>query len=337
MSNWIQRLKFDPIPVLIKSENTALAYFAQRDLSENFVESVETLWNLPSVLKMISKQQIDGSWKYHNGESYVRSQQNYNQLETYRILGQLVELYGLTSEHSTIKKAADFLFSFQTEEGDFRGIYGTQYTPNYSAAIMELLIKAGYEEDPRIEKGFKWLLSIRQNDGGWVIPLRTIGIKAPKLLQIMKEPELIKPDKSKPFSHCVTGIVLRAFSAHRKYRKTKEAMVAGELLKSGFFQPDRYPDRKDPIFWTRFTFPFWFTDLLSALDSLSVLGFTKDDPQIEPALKWLSERQQEDGLWKLTLLKAKSIDDLPLWISLTICRIFKKFYEKANLEQSCAC
>jgi hypothetical protein len=36
-----------------------------------------------------------------------------------------------------------------------------QYTPNYSAAIMELLIKAGYSTDVRTEKGFQWLLSIR--------------------------------------------------------------------------------------------------------------------------------------------------------------------------------
>lgn len=319
-------MKFDPIPILVKSKNKALTYFAKRDLSENSMESVRRLWNLPNVVKIISKQKSDGSWKYHGGESYIRSQQNYNQLETYRILSQLVELYGLTNEHSAIKKAADFLFGFQTEEGDFRGIYGTQYTPNYSAAIMELLIKAGYEEDWRIERGFKWLLSIRQNDGGWVIPFRTIGTKGSKLLQVMKDPEPIDPDKSKPFSHCVTGVVLRAFAAHQKYRKTKEAKVAGELLKSRFFQPDRYPDRKDPSFWTKFTYPFWFTDLLSALDSLSVLGFAKDDLQIENALKWLSGRQQEDGLWKLALLKAKSIDDLPLWISLTICRILKRLY-----------
>jgi len=327
LSNWIQRLKFDPIPILIKSKNKALAYFAKRDLLESSVESVETLWNLPNVVKTICKQQVDGSWKYHGGESFVRSQQNYNQLETYRILGQLVELYGFTNEHPAIKKAADFLFGFQTDEEDFRGIYGTQYTPNYSAAIIELLIKAGYGEDLRIERGFKWLLSIRQNDGGWVIPFRTVGTKSSKFLQVMKDPEPIKPDKSKLFSHCVTGVVLRAFAAHRKYRRTKEAKVAGCLLKSRFFQPDRYPDRKDPSFWTKFTFPFWFTDLLSALDSLSVLGFTKDDLQIENALKWLSERQREDGLWKLTLLKSESVDDLPLWMSLTICRIFKRFYE----------
>ena len=46
-----------------------------------------------------------------------------------------------------LEKAAEFLFQRQTTEGDFRGIYGTQYSPNYSAAIMELLIKSGYSDD----------------------------------------------------------------------------------------------------------------------------------------------------------------------------------------------
>jgi len=285
------------------------------------------LWQLPSVSKILRKQQEDGSWKYHGGKSYIRSQQNYNQLETYRILGQLVELYGLTRKNPSIKKAADFLFEFQTEEGDFRGIYGNQYTPNYSAAIMELLIKAGYDEDVRIERGFSWLLSIRQNDGGWTIPFRTIDKTDGALKEVMNKPEPILPEKSKPFSHCITGVVLRAFAAHQKFRKAIEAKFAGELLKSRFFQPDRYPDRRDVSFWTKFSFPFWFTDFISALDTLSLLGFSKEDQQIQKVLEWLSDRQHENGLWKLTLVKGKSIEDFHLWMSLVICRIFKRFYQ----------
>ncbi|MCP8304688.1 MAG: hypothetical protein H3Z50_04365 [archaeon] len=328
MEGWREKLRLDPLPLLLSYGNKVLVYFVRRDLLEEKVDPIETLWQLPSVEKILKNQQEDGSWKYHGGKSYIRSQKNYNQLETYRILGQLVELYGLNRKHPAIRKAADFLFEFQTEEGDFRGIYQNQYTPNYTAAIMELLIKAGYEENSCIEKGFTWLLSIRQNDGGWAIPFRTIGSKGSgALLEVMKKPEPVKPDKSKPFSHCITGVVLRALAAHQDYRKLEEARVAGELLKSRFFQPDKYPDRRAADFWTKFTFPFWFTDLLSALDSLSLLGFTKDDPQIEKALKWLSDRQQENGLWKLTLLKAKSIEDLPLWISLAVCRIFKRFYK----------
>nr|MDO8079240.1 hypothetical protein [Candidatus Freyarchaeota archaeon] len=324
MDGWIKQLRYNPLSSLMRSENKALLFFVRRDLLSEKDTPVQDLWNLPVVTKIISKQLDDGAWKYPGGRAHVRSEQNYYQLETYRILGELVEKYGFTREHSAIKRAADFLFSFQTEEGDIRGIYGNQYTPNYTAGIMELLIKAGYDNDPRIEKGFKWLISIRQNDRGWAIPLRTVNAKLD--IETMNG-DTIKPDLSKPSSHLATGIVLRAFAAHEKYRKSNEAKAAGKLLISRMFKSDKYTDRGDPSYWTKFTFPFWFTDLLSSLDSLSSLGFTIDEPQIDKAIEWLITRQKENGLWELKLLKAKSDKDLNLWIGLIICRLLKRFYK----------
>jgi len=172
---WRKELNFDPIPPLLASENEAILFFTQRDLlGSKKMEPIETLWQLSQVKKLIRKQQEDGFWKYPGGDTSIRSREDYNQLETYRIIGELVEKYGVNKKLPAIQKAAEFLFSFQTEEGDFRGIYGTQYTPNYTAMIMEILIKAGYENDARIKKGFKWLLSIRQADGGWAIPFQQL-------------------------------------------------------------------------------------------------------------------------------------------------------------------
>jgi hypothetical protein len=216
MNSWQRELKVDPVPNLLSLENNAINYFTKRDLLNERVESIEILWKLRDAEKILRKQQSDGSWEYPGGNKHIRSQENYNQIETYRNLRDLVEKYGFTRKHESIQKAAKFFFRFQTEEGDFRGIYGTQYTTTYSGAIMELLIKAGYENDHHILKGFEWLLSIRQDDGGWAIPLRTAG----KKLDSLNGSELIQPVKSKPFSHLVTGMVLRAFAAHPKYRKS---------------------------------------------------------------------------------------------------------------------
>jgi hypothetical protein len=318
----LRQFKFDPLPQLLSSENKAIVFFAKRDLLEGKVASVETLWGLPFVTRMIDKQLDDGSWRYPGGKPDVRSRQNYGQLETYRILGELEEKYGVDNTHPAIRKAANFLFGFQTQEGDFRGIYGNQYTPNYTAGIMEILIKVGYEEDPRIEKGFRWLLSLRQHDGGWCIPVRTKNIR---LDARVMSGDIVHPDPSKPFSHLVTGVVLRAFAAHKTYRKSKEAKSAGELLASQIFKRDVYPDRNTIEFWTKFTFPFWFTDLLSTLDSLSLLGFTTNDPRIKKAIEWLVARQQKNGLWKLSILKGKD-KEVNLWMCLAICRVIKRFY-----------
>jgi len=330
MSEWRQQFKFDPTSSLVNSGEKAVSYFTRRDLLEEHVEPINALWQLPEASKIIGKQNSNGSWKYPGGKTDVRSRSNYDQLETFRILGVLIELYGFTREHEAVRNAADFLFSFQTSEGDFRGIYGGQYTPNYSAAIMELLTKAGYHEDSRIGKGFKWLLKMRQNDGGWAIPIRTLsGKDSLPLIEAMKKKTPAEPDRSKPFSHLATGVVLRAFAAHPKSREAPAAKRAGELLKSRFFQPDKYRDRKAPSFWTSFAYPFWFTDLLSSLDSLSHLGFTGQDPNIETALEWFADRQQKDGLWTLRMLKTGR-KSLNLWIDLAICRVFKRFHENSS-------
>ena len=321
MENWRKELRVDPIPSLISAKNKAIECFTRKDILDEKVEPIETLWELPEGKKILNRQQEDGSWKYPGGgKEHLRSREDYNQLETFRILGELVEKYGLNNRHPKIRRAADFLFSRQTDEGDFSGIYSNQYSPNYSAAIMELLIKAGYDGNPRIEKGFKWLLSIRQNDGGWAIPFRTVNAKYADALKA----EIIKPDLAKPFSHLVTGVVLRAFAAHQKYRKSKEAIKAGELLASRFFLKDTYPDRQTPDFWARVRFPFWFTDIVSALDSLSLMEFTEENPNIYGALNWLISRQEDDGLFDLKLQKGKD-EDLKFWVCLAICRLFKRF------------
>ncbi|MFX0105828.1 MAG: hypothetical protein ACFE75_10075 [Candidatus Hodarchaeota archaeon] len=322
MSDWKKKFNANPFSKLLSTENKALLLFIKRDLLDKRIGSVEDLWELDPVKKITNKQLENGSWKYSRHKEDIRTQENYNQLETYRQIGFLIEKYGFNRQHQAIQNAAEYLFSFQTEEGDFRGIYGIQYSPNYTAGIMELLIKAGYEVDPRIEKGFKWLFSVRQYDGGWAVPIRTNNAK---WLDVMNDPKPLEPNRAKPFSHMITGVVLRAFAAHPKYRNLEEAKLAGELLASRFFKPDKYPDRKSVDYWFRVSFPFWFTDIISSLDTLSNLGFTSSHPQIELALNILRDRQLENGLWDLKLLKTRDTD-LPLWIALAICRIFKKFY-----------
>jgi hypothetical protein len=322
MKSWKYYLKFDPLPALLSVKNLAILYFVKRDLLEKKVEPVEKLRALPDPIEIIKKQQEDGLWKYASSKKQLRTQENYNQIETFRQLGELIEKYGFTKRNINIKKAAKFLFSFQTDEGDIRGIYGNQYSPNYTAAIMELLIKSGYTEDPRIEKGFQWLLSCRQDDGGWAIPIRTSNAK---WRDVLNSNLPLEPIRQKPFSHMVTGVVLRAFAAHPKYQKYKEAKIAGELLASRFFKPDKYPDRRAADYWTKVSFPFWFTDIISSLDTLYHLGFKSNNPQIKEGLNELRNQQLESGLWDLKLLRTKD-KDLPFWVALSVCRIFKNYF-----------
>lgn len=309
----------DPIPALLKSADPALLYFVWRDLLDQPVEAMSTLWELPGIQPLLARQRQDGSWKYPGKGVGVDT--NYSLLETYRQLRVLVEMYGFTCEHPAILRAAGYVFSCQAEDGALTGILGTQYMPYYQGAIMELLVKAGLGSDPRIEQGFNWLLSMRQDDGGWIVPLQAVSPKPP---EIWSSPPVL-PDRKKPFSHMATGMVLRALAAHPVYRVSRAARRAGLRLKSRFFKRDRYHDRQAVAYWTKFQYPFWWTDLLSSLDSLSWLGIPPNDPDIQLGLDWFVTNQGVDGLWGTGYEKSRMVE-MRRWVGLAAARMFRRWF-----------
>ena len=322
MHAWLKQFKFDPTLPLEQSSDLAIRYFYRKDILGKRAIKLEDVWQLKEPQKIIRNQQEDGAWKYPGKPAEKWGLANYNQIETYRQLGYLVEKYGFTKEHSSISKAAEFFFRHQTERGDIRGIYGKQYSPNYTAAILELLIKAGYQNDERVKKALEWLIAARQDDGGWALALRTKG----EVLAAINSKHTIELNRSKPFSHLITGIVLRALVVHSKYQDSDEVRHAGELVLSRFFKRDVYPDKNKVEDWTKFSFPFWQTDILSSLDSLSRMNFSTNEENISKALHWIELRQTENGLFDLHLIRG-SDKNLPLWMNLAICKVYKRLFE----------
>ena len=71
---------------------------------------------------------------------------------------------------------------------------------------------------------------------------------------------------------------------------------------------------------------------MTALDSISLIGVSKGDKQIDQALEWFVDHQETNGLWKVTYAKTQEKDtvknrEMKLWITLAICRIFKRLTE----------
>jgi hypothetical protein len=307
-------LKSDPIPWLLSVNDEAVTTLVERDLLGKQVE-ITKLWKLREPLRLVAKQQKDGSWRYP-----VKKPKpfNYDLYETFNTLGTLVGKYGFDNRHPAIDKGARYVFSCQVAEGDYRGIYGRQPAHTYTPAIMEVLIQAGYQKHPSIERAFRWLLDTRQDDGGWAIPARTRTMP-------FDSNRPIDADTTKPFSHLVTGMALRAFAAHSRYRRSRAARDAAALLKSRLFKPDKYPDRRGREFWTKFTYPFGFTDLLTAVDSLGRMGLSKDDPDIAAAIAWFRRRQKKDGSFELVMRRGTSDKRLAYWLGLALCRALARF------------
>jgi len=334
MELWQERLLFDPMPPLLASGNDAVKYFTNRDLLKKRVEPVSSLWLLPEVQNILKKQQPDGSWKYHGMQRDCYPKHFYSLFETWRVLRNLVDEYGFTKEHSSAEKAAEFIFSCQEADGDFRGFLGNQYATYYTGDVLALLIRAGYENDSRTIRGLEWLLAMRQDDGGWTIPILTHNYGREKTHQLTSRyAEPVEADRSKPFSHNWTDMALRAFAAHPKYRKSEEAKKAASLLKAQFFLPDYYSSYHAASYWVRFL--FWWPNLLTAMESLTLMGYTADDPDMMKGLKWFVGNQEANGLWKTTYVKGKMepLDDRSrerrLWVTLRVCRIFERHFGRS--------
>ncbi|HEY9088859.1 MAG TPA: hypothetical protein VIO36_11875 [Anaerolineaceae bacterium] len=332
MELWRLQLQYDPVPALLGAGDAALAYFTRRDLLNEPGTAVETLWHLAEPERIFRKQQANGSWPRSGANQHPAI--NDELIETWRNFRFLVEKYGVTRVHPGAERAAEFFFTCQSAAGDFRGMLANQYATYYTGAILSLLIQAGYAVDPRTEKCLEWLLSMRQDDGGWTIPILTRKLSGKELYRVTSEyADPIEPDRSQPFSHNWTGMALRAFAQHPTYRAGKAAQTAARLLVSRLFRKDAYPSYEAASYWVRFEYPYWWNQLISALDTVSMIGLTRADEKVAQGLCWLAANQQPDGLWKVTYARenarqtAKSRDQ-QLWITLAACRVFKRLYSE---------
>lgn len=320
MPDWPNQLRYDPVGALEDCPDPAVRFFVRRDLHGRDAMDTRVLWELPRPARILARQAKDGSWTFRGARPNLERGQDYDQVETYRWMRHLVELYGFDRRHPAVERAAAWLLERQTGDGDFRGIYGRQYAPNYSGVITELLVKAGYRDEEAVERSFRWLLFMRQQDGGWAIPFRTAGGN----LCSAAQRTILQPVREKPFSHLATGMVLRAFAAHPVHRRSEAARHAALLLAGRLMRRDAYPDRGSILHWQRPTVPFWFTDAVSALDTLSLLGTGPENAGVRRALDWIRAQQGRDGLFHFDMLAIATVPHPGHWASLAVCRILAR-------------
>ena len=78
------------------SKNEAILYQTRRDLLEEKVDSVEVLWELKPVKKILNKQLPDGSWKMPGKPDQYG--ENKFLVETYKMSGLLIEKFCLSKQ-----------------------------------------------------------------------------------------------------------------------------------------------------------------------------------------------------------------------------------------------
>jgi len=324
-----QEIGLRAIDALLALQNEAITFFARRDLLGETVAPIDSMWALAEPQGMLRKQSADGSWKGAKKGTLAYPENHATLVATYKAFRMLVERYRFTRKAAPVARAAEYLFSFQTQEGDIRGFIGNQYATYYTGYILSLLMRAGYAEDPRVDKGMQWLLKMRQEDGGWTVPIQTHPFACKTIYRLTSSyAEPVEPRRTQPFSHLGTDMALRAFAAHPAFCTSAEARHAGELLKARFFKRDTYASYGAARYWTRFV--HWWPNLLTAMESLLQLGFAANDPDIQKGLQWFCENIKEDGLWDLAyggkeIPRSRNYAQERGWLSLRICQMLQQF------------
>lgn len=314
------------VEFLLARGNLPILYWLKKDILEVPVErEYKNLKKFASRIRILKNQKPDGGWYHKIFTGPPQWKKTYHIVNTLRNILELHK-YGCNREDEEIQKAVQFIFSTQSQDGYFWNGYIKEYMPTYHALTLEILCVFGWDQDDKTQKGFEWLMKHRQNDGGWAIPYRTWDkneLQNHFNCEAKQKNKPLEPDRSKPFSHLVTGMILRALAESLQWRDRKETREAGKLLMDRFFMPDEYEEGQDVSHWEDLTYPFWGTDILSSLDSLSKIGFGLENENIQMGLNWLSQRQKREGYWEAQSKKS-SLED-HLWVTLAILRVIKRF------------
>jgi hypothetical protein len=285
-------LASDPIPRLLREGAPSVLARVRRDLiDDSEAPAADEISGYPEVKALLRKVEKDGSFAPHASDKEVGGPKFAKCLASLRALDRLADL-GLRVEGESavalqLHKIADFILASQDAEGGIADLTladtpkgrGKVVAVHFQGWALSALCRAGFENDPRIEKGFRFLLSLRQDDGGWAWR----GVRT--------------DSAARPSSHLITGMVLRAFAASKDRRGSREARRAAELLATRFLQPDRYEDRKAPAYWEVLTEPRFYTEVLDALDTITSIGLGKENSGVRTAEAYLRSRQAKDGLW----------------------------------------
>jgi hypothetical protein len=292
LSGWRARLASDPIPRLLREGTPSVLARVRRDLiDDSEAPTADEIAGYPEVKALLRKVEKDGSYAPRATDKELGSPKFQKCLATLRSLDRLADL-GLRVEEKSkvaehLQKIADFILASQDSDGGIADLtlsenskgQGKIVALHFQGWAISALCRGGFENDPRIEKGFRFLLSLRQDDGGWAWR----GVRT--------------DSAARPSSHLITGMVLRAFASSKERRGSREARRAAELLATRFLQPDRYEDRKAPSYWEILTEPRFYTDVLDALDTITSIGLGKENSGVRTAEAYLRSRQAKDGLW----------------------------------------
>lgn len=338
VSDWKSLLKADPIQWLLEADNPSVRYFTLTDLLDKPRDAPEVertrsqIMEYGTVPRILAKQKPDGYWgkpeNFYVGGKYKGT------------AWQLLILAELAADGNDerVKKACEFILSTsQDRQSGAFCFHGSQIGGGlHSAAIPCLtgnmvwsLIRLGYLDDARVQRGIRWLVKYQRFDDrvsnapkGWPYDKRercfgrhTCHMGAVKALKALAE---IPVDER---SKAMTNAIERGAEYFLQHHIYKRSHALNRVSKSE---------------WLLFGFPLmWNSDALEVLSILTSLGYRDD--RMQEAVDLVTSKQDDQGRWKLenTFNGRFQVDieqkgKTSKWITLNALRILKTYYPKTS-------
>ncbi len=335
MSDWKAMLKADPTNWLLEEENPSVRYFTLTDILDKPEHDPAVQQAKYEIMQSGNVPDILGKQKEL---AYLQA---YPRFYTYKYKGlvwSLIVLAELGAEtNPQIREQCEYILSNsqETEDGGFSmhtavkkgGGRKTEVIPCLTGNMVWSLIRFGYLDDPRVQKGIDWITHyMRFNDG---------------VEDVLQAPPYDRYEMCWGKHTCHMGVVkvLKASSAIPEERRTQAvkdtiAKAAEFMLIHHIYRRSHNLNRTSKPGWLKFGFPLMYqTDVLEILDILTGLGI--NDSRMGEALDLVRSKQDNMGRWRIEntynsdrlLIPMGQKSEQSKWITLRAMRILKRQYE----------
>jgi len=300
MTNWESFLKKGILEWLLEEENPSVRYFTLINILKKSKNDSEVLKAKDQIMKtglvpkILDKQNPGGYW--FEPENFYQKTKYSGTVWNFIILAEV----GADETDKRIKKTAEFILknSQDSVRGGFahrrsqkgKGLPG-MVIPCLTGNMIWSMIRFGYIDDPRTQKGIEWITKYQRFDDKD---------------QDLPEDFPYKAHKSCFSKHsCHMGVVksLKALAEIPENKRNPEVKntikkAVEYLLIHHIYKRSHNLEKVSFPSWLQLSFPHMYqTDILEILDILARLGIK--DKRMKDALDILISKQNEDGTWNL--------------------------------------
>lgn len=319
MSGWKRRLRADPIPWLLESDDPALRYRVLADLLDRSPDDAEVraaraaIPQSPVITAILAAQQPAGHWAEAKSTYWPKYRATHWQLI-------LLAEFGLEGSHPAVhlglRCMAGPIAGIGADDAVAQGEVLWCYTGNTLRFLSAFGLGAGEAAVRAAER----MIELAQSDSEWRCrhsdgrPCLWGAVKALRGLSAL-------PPASRPAGAAeVMASAAQQLLAHDYAAASQEAGVT-----ENGWETD----------WSKFGFPsFYESDLLEALDALAQAGYGHE-PAYARLLEMVCQKQDEQGRWRLeNSFSGRMHADVEVkgepsrWLTLRALRVLKAAEER---------